>query len=199
MRKLTALRRRANDRSRFRSGFIKIASESTVRGSPQEPVRGAAAAAASTGLALEVHTEKGEDVEDIVTFLTDLGVPPTQLVLCHMDKRPDLALHCELARTGVVLEYDTFFRRKYEPEANLWPLIGEMPSAGLSDSLALATDMAEAGLWQNLGGGPGLCALVTDVVPRLQALGLSERGIRGLVGGNIARRLAGSEKPSSRS
>ncbi|MCJ7511613.1 MAG: hypothetical protein MUO23_01430 [Anaerolineales bacterium] len=121
---------------------------------------------------------------------------PTQLVLCHMEKGPGLALHRELARSGVVLEYDTCFRRKYEPEVDLWPLMEGMASAGLTDYLVCPLGMAELEMWNNFGGSPGLPALLTDVVPRLHDLGLGKSLIQGLVGGNIAHRLAGSETSS---
>jgi len=143
-----------------------------------------------------VHTEKGADAENIVRCLMDLGVMPAQLVLCHMDKRPDLAFHRGVARSGVMLEYDTFFRPKYQPEVSLWPLIEGMASAGLTDCLALALDMVQLEMWKSFGNSPGLPALLTDVVPRLEAMGLGESHFRGLVGGNIAHRLAGSEASS---
>ena len=89
-----------------------------------------------------------------------------------------------------MLEYDTFYRPKYQPDENVWPLIERMVAEGLGGQVAIATDMAEATMWSRLGGSPGLTGLVTQIVPRLEALGFAPGTIRSLVGENIATRLA---------
>jgi phosphotriesterase-related protein len=108
-----------------------------------------------------------------------------------MDKRPDAGLHKELARLGVLLEYDTFQRPKYNPSANVWPLLEKMVAAGCADRVALATDLAEAPLYHHLGGGPGLASLPGEIASQLSQKGFPESVRRQLLGGNIARRLAG--------
>jgi hypothetical protein len=57
--------------------------------------------------------------------------------------------------------------------------------------VALATDMAEAGLYRTLGGGPGLASLPGEIKARLTAMGIAEISVQQMLGGNIARRLAG--------
>ena len=73
----------------------------------------------------------------------------------------------------------------------LWPLIEGMVAAGFADSLALATDMAEAELYHFLGGGPGLGRLPGEIQNQLQEQGIPEAARKQMLGGNIARRLAG--------
>lgn len=141
---------------------------------------------------LEVHTEKGSDAERITRFLMDHGVETRRLVLCHMDKRCDFSLHRDLAQQGVLLEYDTIFRTKYNPEVNVWPLICRMATDGLDAHIALGSDLAEPKLWRTMGEDPGLAGLMTRVRPRLEELGIQDQSIQGLLGGNIARRLAGA-------
>jgi phosphotriesterase-related protein len=179
-----------------RAGFVKAACEATLAETPRSLLEGAARAARQTGAALAVHTERGEAAEEIVRFLAAEGVAPQQLILCHMDKRPDAGLHRELAQAGVLLEYDTFYRPKYDPEANLWPLIERMAAAGLDGAVALATDMAEPVLWA-YGGGPGPAALPTSIRVRLQAMGLDPASIERMLGRNVALRLAGRVEPRS--
>ncbi len=116
-----------------RAGFIKIALESAWDASPQCALEGAAEAARQTGALMEIHTEKGALAEKAVIYFEEQGVRPEQLVLCHMDKRPDPGLHIELARFGALLEYDTFYRAKYQPETRLWALIEKMVAAGGGD------------------------------------------------------------------
>ncbi len=180
-----------NSPSLVKAGFIKIALEATWSDCPHAALEGAALAAAKTGTLVEIHTEKGALAEKACIYFSDRDVPPHQLVLCHMDKRPDFSLHRALARLGVLLEYDTFYRPRYLPGTNLWPLIEQMVAAGLSDRIALATDMAEAALYRNIGGGPGLASLPDEIQEKLTAQGIPEIERLNMLGGNIARRLAG--------
>ena len=115
-----------NMQTPVKAGFIKIAIESTWADCPQAALEGAASAAIKSKALMEIHTEKGALAEKACIYFTDLGLLPSQLVLCHMDKRPDFGLQKELARLGVLLEYDTFYRPKYNPSENLWPLIEHM-------------------------------------------------------------------------
>jgi len=173
-----------------RAGFIKIACEAQLDQTPQAALEAAAEAAAETGAAIEIHTERGAEAEKILEYFASRSIRPERIILCHMDKRPDFTLHCELAQSGILLEYDTFFRQKYDPERNLWPLIARMAGDGLSDHVALGTDMAEAVLWKNLGNGTGLAGFPKDIRARLHRMGMEENWINGMMGRNIARRLA---------
>lgn len=171
-------------------GVIKIAAEATLEASPLGLFEAAVQASKATGLALEMHTEQGAGVEAFLRFFLDLGLEPGRLIFCHIDKRPDFGLHQELARTGVLLEYDTFVRPKYRPEENVWPLLLCMVEAGHATAIALATDSALTSMWRHLGGAPGADALVTEIKPGLEAVGLPAEAQEALLGGNIARRLA---------
>jgi phosphotriesterase-related protein len=174
-----------------RAGFIKLALEAAWNDTPQAALEASAHAARQTGATIAIHTEKGALAEKAVYFYEERGVSAGRLVLCHMDKRPDFGLHAELARCGALLEYDTFYRPKYDPEARLWPLIVKMAAAGLAHAVALATDMAEAELFQHLGGGPGLASLPGSIRLRLADRGIAPVDIQQMIGGNITRRLAG--------
>lgn len=171
-------------------GLIKIAGEAAMDANRRELLEAAAETSKQTGRAIEMHTEKGAAVEEYLHFFVEQGLPAEKLIFCHMDKRPDAALHAQLAAAGAMLEYDTFYRPKYNPEENAWPLVEKMVAAGYGQALALATDMAESSMWQQLGGQPGLTAYVTQIQPRLQQMGLPQETIRQLLGGNIVRRLA---------
>lgn len=171
-------------------GLIKIAAEASLSASPLDLFEAAAAVARETGYAIEMHTERGAAVMEFLAFFAARGLSPRRLVFCHVDKRPDFGLHRELAQAGVLLEYDTFFRPKYAPERYVWPLIRQMADAGLADHVALATDMADPGLWAELGGAPGLLGFFTIIKEGLTRMSLPSATIDGLLGGNIAARLA---------
>jgi predicted metal-dependent phosphotriesterase family hydrolase len=174
----------------IRAGFIKVAAEASLEDTPRAALEAAAQAAVRTQAAVEVHTEQGAQAETILAFLISKGVSPRQIVLCHMDKRPDFMLHRDLAEAGVLLEYDTFYRPRYEPQKNLWPLLLRMISSGYSSSIALATDMAEPQLWSTLGEGPGLTGFIHIIQARLIQEDIPAGPIQSLMGGNIISRLA---------
>lgn len=172
------------------AGQIKIACQATLEESPRQLMEAAAIAANETGTAIAVHTERGAAAAEIVAELRGFDVPSDRLILCHMDKRPDASLHRELAAEGVLLEYDTFFRPKYEPEKHVWPLIEELGADGYAGQIALATDMADLQMWD--GGRPGgrLIELITIIMPRLRSIGFDPDQANRLLGGNITARLA---------
>lgn len=174
----------------IRAGFIKIAFEEDVTRTPLRLLDAVAACARDTGVSLEIHTERGLGAEEIVRRFAQRGLGSQQLVLCHMDKRPDFDLHHDLCRAGVMLEYDTFFRPKYEPDRHVWKLLERLVEDGLDTQIVLATDLADAALWRRFGGGPGLAGFVEQLIPRLQSLGFDASTVGRLVGGNIAERLA---------
>jgi phosphotriesterase-related protein len=143
-----------------------------------------------TGAALEVHTEKGSEGEEIARTLVDFGLSPQKLILCHVDKRPDFRFHQNLLSAGITLEYDTFYRPKYQPKKNLWPLLERVIAAGYEDQIVIATDMAEPDFWARMGQGPGLTGLMGEIIPHLAEIGFHTNTIRKLVGGNIASQLS---------
>lgn len=186
----TGLRETQHLAQPVRAGFIKIACEADIQDTPGHLIEAAALAAVEAGATIEVHTEKGADAEKIAQRFERHGLSLNRLVLCHVDKRPYVGLHQELAQAGVTLEYDTFYRTKYEPEQNVWPLLQKMVAAGLERQVVIATDMAEAAMWSRLGGQPGQTAFTGQILPRLQTLGFKEKTIQHLMGGSIARLLA---------
>ena len=168
---------------------IKVGYEDTIEGQTRTLMEAAAEAAHQTRAAILFHTEQGRNVEALPLFFEDRNVPINQLYFCHMDKRPDLGLHRELAQAGALLGYDTFVRPKYKPEQNVWPLLMAMVNGGLGDHIAIGLDLALTSMWQHYQGHPGLVALPDQILPRLHNEGLSETAVAKLIGQNVARFL----------
>jgi len=175
--------------------LLKVAFEATLEETPRLLLEAAAQACLDTGAAMQVHTERGSESERFIALLQEFGFPLDRVVLCHMDKRRDFELHTTMAQSGIMLEYDTFFRPQYRPDEHVWPLLEHMVRHGHDAYVAVATDLADARMWSRLGRGPGLVGLVSALIPRLQQLGFEAATVKGLVGGNIAGRLA---RPSAR-
>jgi 5-phospho-D-xylono-1,4-lactonase len=175
-----------------RAGAVKSAHLGTLDDDSRRLFEAAVCAARGAGVLLVIHTERGAGVEELCEFLRELAMPPQDVVLCHVDKRPDFALHRELARAGFLLEYDTFLRPKYAPELHVWPLLEQMLADGRDQAIACGLDLADWTLWR-FGGNPhGMRAFVEVILPGLRERGASEAQVRRLTGGNIAERLSTS-------
>jgi phosphotriesterase-related protein len=151
---------------------------------------GAAIASLESGYLIEMHTEKGAGAKDYLDFFIERDLPTNRLVFCHMDKRPDYELHKELAQAGCLLEYDTFFREKYLPEKNLWPLLQKIVEAGYGKSIVCATDLADSSQWRSYGGSPGLSGFVIEIKQQMEKKSFHQDTINDLLGGNITAHLA---------
>lgn len=169
---------------------IKVGYEGSIEGQTRILMEAAAEAGRQTGAVILFHTEQGKNIEALPPFFEERGIPPSQLYLCHVDKRPDFGLHRELAQAGVLLGYDTFVRPRYKPEKNVWRLLEAMLAAGMGDHIAVCLDLALFSMWKHDGGEPGLVTLPAHIVPRLRTMGLEEIEIRKLAGLNVIRRLA---------
>ncbi len=189
--------------SGIRAGILKAAHPGTVEDVEFRRLLSASCrAAAATGAAIQVHTERGEGVEALADTLEAEGADPRRVILSHMDKRPDLKLHLELAARGYLLEYDTFLRPKYRPAENVWPLLARALESGLADAIACGLDLADETMWQFAGGDHGMPGLLTVVESGLRALGADKGALQALVRDNICERVtlaaAGATNPRGR-
>jgi phosphotriesterase-related protein len=114
----------------------------------------------------------------LLDLLEDAGVPAQRVMLCHMDRNPDVAVHRRLAERGALLEYDTPGRIKYQSEHVVIALLRQMFDAGYGAHLLLGGDMARRSYWTAYGGGPGFEYLLATFTPRLHREGFSEREVQ---------------------
>jgi predicted metal-dependent phosphotriesterase family hydrolase len=164
---------------RDRCGIVK-AGASYHHLTPFEEKAFAAAAAAhgETGAPVCVHTQHGTMGLGLVERLDRLGVPPSSVILAHVDRNPDVGEHAETAATGATLQLDGPGRAKYWPDSTILRLIAELADAGHADRLLLGGDTGRRGMLRAYGGGPGLDYVFARFKPRLEReLGaeLSER------------------------
>ncbi|MGP8006604.1 MAG: phosphotriesterase [Acidimicrobiales bacterium] len=151
------------------AGVIKVGA-SYHRLQPFEKKVFAAAALAheQTGVPICVHTEHGTMGFGLVQHLVGLGVPPTSVVLAHLDRNPDAAEHAETAATGAWLQLDGPGRAKYWPDSTILQLISDLAERGLSRQLLLGGDTGRSSTMRSYGGGPGLDYLFARFKPRLE-------------------------------
>jgi 5-phospho-D-xylono-1,4-lactonase len=157
----------------YRAGVIKVAGgHGKLTPHQREAFSAAGEVSRRTGCPIITHTEQGTAGEEQVNLLLNSGAHPTQVVLSHTDRLPDIAYHRSLLSSGVTLEYDHHFRTYLKdgscPTADLVAaLVPDFP-----DQIVVGMDMARRGYWHGRGGKPGLVWLLT-VLPTL----LKERGV----------------------
>lgn len=168
---------------------LKVGYEGVTGGQTGCLMQAVAQVAAETGTLVLFHTERGANVEALLPFFDASGVPPSQLYLCHVDKRPDFGLHRELAQAGVMLGYDTFVRPKYDPDQGVWVLLRQMVDAGYAGQIAICQDRALSSMWRYRGDPQGMTELALSIRSRLEGEGFDDETCKQLLGGNIARYL----------
>src|SRR5206468_8239867 len=104
----------------------------------------------------------------IVERLRGLGVPPTSVVLAHVDRNPDAGEHAEAAAAGATLQLDGPGRTKYWPDSTILGLIGDLAERGHARRLLLGGDTGRRSMMRAYGGGPGLDYVFARFKPRLE-------------------------------
>ena len=95
----------------YRAGVIKVAGgHGKLTPHQREAFSAAGEVSRRTGCPIITHTEQGTAGEEQVNLLLNNGAHPTQVVLSHTDRLPDIAYHRRLLSSGVTLEYDHHFR-----------------------------------------------------------------------------------------
>lgn len=119
--------------------------------------------AEATGVPVLTHTEGGLGGLNQLEALLDLGARPGRVAVSHTDKVQDLGYHLSMLETGAFLCYDQGIR---DPDKT-FHIIRAVADSGFADQLVLGTDGARRSLWRTLGGAPGLSALYTTALERL--------------------------------
>ena len=185
------------ERSSVKAGFIKVAGEyQLVSEHTRRHIRAAGRVHQQTGVPILVHTDNGTACDILVDLLEAAGVPPGRVMLCHIDRNPDLYLHRQLAQRGAILQYDTPSRIKYQPENLVVGLMRQLFDLGLGSQIVLGGDMARRSYWKAYGGGPGFDYLLTKFTPRLRDEGFSQSELEMIWHHNPVSWLSG-QKPAT--
>jgi phosphotriesterase-related protein len=185
----------------FRAGIIGIlGTGEPVTDSEMRVLLAAAEAAGRTGVAVVVRTDtSAKRGLELLEAMVEAGCPAEQVIFGNVDEYIDPAYHRELAATGATLEWC------FGNEAHLRPGLRE-PSDD-ERIAALGALLAEDGMAERcvLGGsvwtktqlrafgGCGYEHLLRNVVPALQAGGVSEAAVEAMLVSNPARLLDRSE------
>ena len=188
-----------------RAGVIgEIGTGSPVHPDEAKVLRAAAIAWRQAPVAVYVHTFPwGGEGLSAARALTDGGVDPARVVICHGDVELDTAYLRRLCELGVCVEFDNF-GKEFEPEpveggfaggafasdAERVRAVVELLDAGHERRLLVSNDICIKCMLHAYGGR-GYDHIVTGVVPALSAAGVPEAAIQALLIDNPRRLLAG--------
>lgn len=177
-----------NKRNNIRAGLIKIGFIGELKEEYLTLTKAAVDAALETGLSITVHTEKGRNVELLIKFLEAQELPLSRVLLCHIDKRNDIDLHKSLANKSISLEYDTFFREKYNPKENVWLLLTQMVEDGYHTNIMIGSDIAEPYIWYQ-DKKINYSRFLQNIKKRMSKINISKDAVDNMISINAAKFL----------
>jgi predicted metal-dependent phosphotriesterase family hydrolase len=159
--------------SGVRAGLIKVAGGfHALDAHARWTMTAAAEAHHATGAPIAVHLELGTGALDVLDLLCgELDVAPHRVVLGHLNRSPDPALHRQAAEAGAYLAFDGPSRAHHATDWRMPDAVRTLADAGFGDRLLLGGDTTTAAA-RSVDGGPGMPYLLRRVRPRLElALG----------------------------
>ena len=142
-------------------------------------LRAAARAGIQTGAVIGSHTIRGSVVREQVRIIEDAGYDARRFIWIHTQAEADVALHLELGRRGVWLEYDGIGGK---PDEWYVEAVQRLLDAGLGKQLLLSQDRG----WSDPskpGGGTvaPFTHLIGEFLPKLRASGVDDETVRQLL------------------
>lgn len=183
----------SSSQTSIRAGIVKMALDCENL-SPRYRLLFAAGAEAAiqTDVPVMIHIEAGSDPITLFHFLKDLGLSPSKMIFCHMDRAiADLSIHEQLLREGVYLEYDTIGRFKYHSDLYEINIFKTMIAAGYEQQLLFSLDTTRARLKSYDASAIGLDYLLTVFVPLMKSEGITSQQIQEISHNNFIRVFTG--------
>ena len=173
-----------------RAGMIKVAGGFHGLDRHARHVMAAAAEAQhATGAAIGVHLDLGTGAPEVLDLLCgELDVPPDRVILGHLNRSPDPAVHRMAAEAGAYLAFDGPSRAHHATDWRLPEALAALADAGHGDRVLLGGDTTTAG-GRSVNGGPGMPYLLRGHRRRL-ALTLGEEMVTHFLTANPARAFA---------
>jgi phosphotriesterase-related protein len=159
------------------AGWIKLsAGDDGITTTEAKVLRAAAQAAVATGAIIGSHTIRGRVVRNQVDIIEQAGGDPRRFIWIHTQAEPDFALHLEMARRGVWIEYDAIGSSETDGQYVEWIL--RLLEAGLEGQILLSHDRGWYDPAQPGGGIPRPFTYLPQVfLPKLRAAGVGDDSI----------------------
>ncbi|SHH05547.1 phosphotriesterase family protein [Streptoalloteichus hindustanus] len=152
-----------------RAGMIKVAGAYHHLDDHARHVMAAAAGAHhATGAPIGVHLEAGTAALDVLDLLCGThGVAPDRVLLGHVHRFPDPAIHQQVAEAGAFLVFDGPSRPHHGTDWRLLASLRALVDAGHAHQILLGGDTVTSGA-RSTADGPGMPFLLTGLRPRIE-------------------------------
>ena len=178
----------------------EIGTSETIDEIEEKGLRSAAWTNLETGLPIYIHTYPWTRASlDAIKILTDEGVKPEQICICHLDVEFDHDYLQQVFDTGVYAEFDDFGKEYYfaaadgafaggpfETDRDRVRWIIRMIKEGHKDRLLLATDVCLKALLHTYGGW-GYDHIFTNITVMMENEGISREDIHTILHENPTR------------
>lgn len=179
------------DGTSARANLVKIGTDyNFMRPVEKKIIKAAGQAHQRTGVTVCTHTTRGTLGLEQIESLEKAGVPPSRVVLAHLDQNPDFGYLRAIAETGAYIEFDGPSKVKYYPDSVRIELLRRLIDAGYLTQLVVSGDMGRQSYLRAYGGGPGFTYIPKKFIPRLLKEGFTQREIDKIFIVNPARALA---------
>jgi len=174
---------------------------SAITADEEKSLRASARAAKATGVAVSVHTDvrPPRAASLAVDILEDEGLPYDRMIIGHLDQVHDLDYTMAVAERGAYVQFDAWGREYYREEwgyglvmgQDIWraDFVKEIVDAGFGKQLLFSQDVCFKSDLRTYGGY-GYGHILKNIVPMLEAKGVSPDAIRTILVTNPARALA---------
>jgi phosphotriesterase-related protein len=151
-----------------RAGLVKVAGAyHHLDGHAREVLAAAAQAHHATDAPIGVHLEAGTAALDVLDLLCGAhGVPAHRVILGHLQRFPDRAVHRHAAESGAFLAYDGPSRAHHATDAHLMAGIADLVEHGHGGQILLGGDTVTPAA-RSTADGPGMVHLLCGLRPRL--------------------------------
>src|SRR6185503_15002522 len=181
-----------------RAGILgELGTMSPIRPFEERQLRAAARVQRKTGVAINVHPAIwAHEHLRIIDILEAAGADLGRVAISHCDQLVEPDWHAQIAGRGVLLDFDTFGAEfEYDSDGSREPTDAErvdclirLLDAGKADQLLLSHDICSR-LQLHEYGGPGYDHVLTTIVDRLRAAGVSQAELDEMLVANPRRLL----------
>jgi phosphotriesterase-related protein len=178
-----------------------IRKTSAITDDEEKSLRASARAALATGVAVSVHTDirPPRAAMTAVDILADEGLPYDRMIIGHLDQVQEFDYTLSVAERGAYVQYDAWGREYYREEWGYGIVMGQdiwradyvkrLVDAGFGDRLLFAQDVCFKSDLRTYGGY-GYGHILKNIVPMLEAKGVSADAISTILVENPARALS---------
>ena len=136
-----------------------------------------------------VHTEGRDELRMIDLLAGKIGVEPSSILVCHVDRQvEDYRPHEEIAATGVFMEYDTITLFQFHNNADELRMLRHMADKGYLDQILLSTD-PETDRMKAYGSKVGIDYILEHFIPLMRLTGFQEEEIHKITHENPSKAL----------